>query len=514
MIGGSLLLLCGGITICCANPKRSALMDYTRTPSYAISASEETGLKNAIAPGMRAHPGQSGFQLLMTGDDSLFRRLAMIHAAERSLDIQYYMIETDMTGKLVLESILRAANRGVRVRILMDDLNRKKSDPIWSLFNAHRHIEIRVFNPFTTRSNPFFTTVKEIATGHFSRRMHNKVLIADNQAAIMGGRNLGDSYFDASADFNFRDVDVLAVGPIVVKLSRSFDTFWNDDEAFPINALLEPHDRPEAVGKLHDELEENWSEEVQKGTLISQIPFAAQIEQKKIPLVWAPAELAADSPSKIDTPKEEAVSKPGFHLDRMVEGARKEFLFVSPYFVPGKEGTEGLVDLVRRGIKVKVLTNSLASNDVVAVHTGYRRYRQKLVEGGVEVYEAKPVPGTRPKSRRFSSSSRNSLHSKIYVVDRRDIMVGSFNLDPRSLTLNTEMMLVIHSPELAEKVAVMFEKAISPSSSFHVVMHDKELEWVATEKGEEVRYDSEPKAGFWRNVKSHLFALLPFEDQL
>ena len=513
---GAIALAIGGITIACFDPKRPLASDYARNPSHAIATTEETTLKRAIDPGTKAHTGQSSFELLTRGEDSLLLRIAMIEAAERSLDLQYYMIQDDVTGKLLLEAVLRAADRGVRVRILMDDLNMRGSDPTWTLLNAHPHIEIRIFNPFATRDEPLFTCISNVFTGlsQFSKRMHNKVLIADNQLAIAGGRNLGDSYFDASGDFNFRDVDVLAAGPIVFHLSQSFDKYWNDDEAFPITALLKPRDAPEEVNKLHEELRQHWQEEMQKGTIVLQVPLAAQLEQDKLPLLWANAELAADSPSKIDAPKEIAVSKPGFRLDKMADEAQHEFIIVSPYYVPGDEGTGALQALVKRGVKVRVLTNSLASIDAVAAFTGYRRYRQALVDGGIDLYEMKPIPGTHPHSRRFSSSSRDSLHSKIYVVDRRDVMIGSFNLDPRSVSLNTEMVLIIHSPALAEQLVSMFAKAISPTLSFHLIMHDGHLEWSAMENNQEEHYESEPKAGFWRDITVNLFALLPLEGQL
>lgn len=510
------LLVGGGITICCSSSDRPLATNYRRTASHTLASSVDTTLKRSLAPAISAHRNQSGFELLSTGENSLLRRIAMIEASERSLDIQYYMIQTDMTGQLLLEALLRAANRGVRVRILMDDLNRDKSDPTWSLLNAHRHIEIRVFNPFATRDAPLFAGIKEALTGfdHFTKRMHNKMLIADNQVAIAGGRNLGDSYFDASDDFNFRDIDVLAVGPIVPSMSQSFDKYWNDDEAFPITALVEPVNDPEGVEKLHQELQQNWQTEQQKGMFISPVSLATQLKEGKIPLLWAPAELAVDSPSKIDVPKEIAPSKPGYRLDQLSARAQEEFLIVSPYFVPGDEGTEGLIALVRRGVKVRVLTNSLGSLDVVAVHTGYRRYRQALVEGGVEIYEAKRIPGTRPHSKRFSSTSGDSLHSKIYVIDHRDVMIGSFNLDPRSVSLNTELVLVIHSTQLAAQVVRMFDRATAPSASYHLVMENNRLQWVTRENGQEKRYDSEPKAGFWRNIKVEMFSVLPFEDQL
>lgn len=509
-----LIIVC--ILIVGCDTKRPVASDYERNETHAIAPTHDTALRRAIAPEIKEHHGQSGFKLLTKGDDSLMLRIAMIEAAERSLDIQYYIIINDVTGKLLLEALLRAADRGIRVRILMDDLNLRGSDATWSLLNSNHNIEIRVFNPFATIDEPLLTRISSIFTGlhQFTKRMHNKILITDNQVGITGGRNLGDSYFDASSDFNFRDVDVLAVGPIVPHLSKSFDRYWNNDEAFPLSVLHKINNDPKEVAKLREQLRLNWQEAMQKGNIAVQTPLATQLKNEKIPLIWARAELGVDSPSKINLPEEIVESKPELLINKIAEQAEHEFIIVSPYFVPGEEKNEELQSLVKRGVKVRILTNSLASTDVVAVHTGYSRYRQELVKEGVELYEMKPIPGTRPRSRRFSSSSRNSLHSKIYVADRRDVIIGSFNLDPRSVNLNTELVILIHSAVLGEQVISMFEKAIHPATSFHVVMEDNQLKWESEKDGKEQQFEAEPEAGFWRKIKANLFALLPFEGQL
>lgn len=490
--------------------------DYVRTYSYALATTEKTELKETIEPEVNANSGQSGFELLIKGQDTLLRLISAIQATERSLDIQYYIIQNDLSGKLLLETILRAADRKVRVRILMDDLNVHSSDPTWMLLNAHPNIEIRIFNPFATLDETLLVRIINIFAriNHFNKRMHNKIMIADNQLAITGGRNLGDSYFDVSSDFNFRDIDVLVIGHVVPKLSESFDKYWNDDESFPITAILKKSNNPEAIIKLREEMQLHWHEQMEKDTVISQIPLTVQLKNGQIPLIWASAELAVDSPSKIDSPKESVVSKPAVHLNKMAENAKQEFIIISPYFVPGEKGTQALQELAQQGAKVRILTNSLASIDAVAAHVGYRRYRQALVAAGIELYEMKPIRGKRPHSRRFSSSSRNSLHSKVYIADRHDVMIGSFNLDPRSVNLNTEMALVIHSPLLAAQVVAMFEKAILPTTSFHVTMNNATLEWISKKDGKEKRYQSEPEAGFWRKIKVNLLSILPFEDQL
>lgn len=496
--------------------KRPLATDYARKSTYAISCNEATSLRSAIEPLAAGHAGKSGIELLTAGDKSFLRRLDMIEAAGCSLDIQYYILENDRTGKLLLQSLVRAADRGVRVRILMDALNLRKAEPLWPLLNSHRNIEIRVFNPFVTRDEPLLTRIKEVFTGlaHFNRRMHNKSLIVDNQAAITGGRNWGDAYFDASTDFNFRDVDVMAVGPVVDKLSRSFDAFWNDDEAFPYKALVKPCKSAKKIDRMRTQLHDHWQEEICKGTIGTQLPLPLQLAHGVIPLLWADVKLAADAPSKVDLQVQDVVSKPARALDKLRKAAQREFIIVSPYFVPGKQGTEDLKALVQRGIKVRILTNSLASIDAVAAYVGYARYRRALIEGGIELYETQPVPGTRPRSRRFSSASRNSLHAKTYMIDQKHVVIGSFNLDPRSINLNTETVLLIDSPELAAQVAKMFEKAIAPKTGFQLKMSEGCLQWFAVEKNQERYYYHEPKATYWRRLKARLLDFLPFEDQL
>ena len=495
---------------------RPAVTDYPRTTSFAIAPAQNSALRQVLTPGTAAHPGLSGFHLITQGNDALMIRLGMIQAAEHSLDIQYYSFQDDVSGKLLLEALLRAADRGVRVRILVDDLTLKKSDENWSLLNAHPGIELRLFNPFATFEQSYISRIGNLFTSgmHFTKRMHNKAFIADNQLAIIGGRNLGDAYFDNNQDFNFRDVDILAVGPITPQVSSDFDRFWNGDEAYPF-AVLQPDKTDEAaMARFRETLKSNWTDTVEKGALAALPPVAAQLQSGTLPLIWAHAELAADTPAKVDQSKDIAVSKPADKLEQLAANARQEFLIVSPYFVPGDPGVQWLHEMIRRGVHVRVLTNSLASTDVVAVHAGYRRYRQQVIADGADLYEMEPIPGKHPKSGRFASASRVSLHTKIFIIDRSDVLIGTMNLDPRSIQLNTEAALVIHSPELASQLVGLFTRATAPTSSYHVTLDGSRLQWNAQENGEDVHYDSEPKADFRRTLEVNLYALLPFENQL
>lgn len=495
---------------------RPAASDYPRTASYAILSARGSALKSAIEKQVDAHPGNSGFRLVMQGEEALMLRLALMEAAEHSLDIQYYSFQNDKTGKLLLEALMEAADRGVRVRVLIDDITITKSDAAWGMLDSHPNISMRIFNPLATAEQGMLGTIAGLLTRlqHFSRRMHNKVFIADNQVSIIGGRNLGDAYFDNNNEFNFRDVDILAAGPVTGEISRSFDSFWNGKEAFPIKVLSGVSHSKDSISRMRTALKAHWRKVAEEGMFRNAQPIVRQLQDEKPGLVWAKAELAADSPCKLEKPQEEAKSRAMSHLEALAADAKREVIMVTPYFVPGDAGVTWLKGMVDRGIRVRVLTNSLASTDVIAVHAGYRRYRQQLVQNGVDLFELKPLPGKKVKRGRFASSSRASLHTKLYVTDRKHIVVGTMNMDPRSIRLNTEIALVIHDAGLGERLVSMFERAARPSSSYHLGLAGDALEWSSEKNDTPVQYDHEPEAGFWRTLKMRLYSILPFEGQL
>jgi len=497
---------------------RPPVTNYPRTSSYAITSAQETALGKTLAWNTKAHPDQSGFRLIPNGSDAFMMRIALVEAAERSIDLQYFSTQDDTTGKLLLETLLHAADRGVRVRMLLDDWNLDDFRAGVAALNTHPNIEIRVFNPYKTNDQSIFSYVGNALSRHdqFTRRMHNKALIADNEVAIMGGRNLGDEYFEASADVNFRDMDVLAAGPITGKISKSFDRYWNSPESYPVGALDVPESDGPEIARLREELRQHWDDVSQSeaGKRLHETSLTKQLQNGQVPLVWATAELAADSPGKIEQPSDASDSKPEIKLDQLVNNAQHEFIIIAPYFVPLDSGVEWLTSLAGRGIAVRIATNSLASTDMVPAEAGYSHYREPLVAGGVKLYELK-LDGAKPSvGHMFKASSQNGLHAKLYVIDRRDLMIGSFNLDPRSINLNTEQVLVIHSPELAEQITTMFEMTTAPSVSYHVIIDDGSLVWVTEEQGQEVRYHSDPQAGLWRNVTSRFFSVLPIDDEL
>jgi putative cardiolipin synthase len=524
---GYAIALCFFIGACSA---RQPATDYPRQATHALTDTANTKLALAYAPEEKRHPGQSGFHILPNGPEALMMRIALIEASQRSVDLQYYSTHDDTTGKLLLEAIIRAADRGVRVRMLLDDWNLDDFEKGAVALDAHKNIDIRVFNPYATREESVFERIGRVSSylDRFSRRMHNKAIIADNQLAIMGGRNLGDEYFDAGKDINFRDVDVFAAGPITRTISNNFDRYWNSDQSFPLPALNLPDLDHNAVATIQQGMLEHWKSVAQSpaGKQLAAITLPHEVKNGDLSLIWANAELAADSPDKIEQPGDTAISKPETRLQGLLAKATSEFIIFTPYFVPLDDGVDMLTSLVDRGVHVRIVTNSLSSTDAVPAEAGYSHYREALVKAGVDMYE---IESTQPHPRirnMFNPSSQNGLHAKIYMVDRKDLMIGSFNYDPRSRHLNTEQVLVIHSAPLCNQVAHLLDRITAPGSSYHVVLASSlpeaqqtmfnrdSLVWVAQENGKTEYYDFTPHAGFWRRLTQGFFALLPIDNKL
>ncbi len=527
-------LLVAGIAIACmagcaTRPPASA---FHREPSFAIPTDLPTHLGDVLTARGLAHPDQSGFRLLRGGAAALEARLAIANAAQRTLDMQYYIADEDNTGKLVLEAALRAADRGVRVRMLVDDLNFKDLDNIMLTLNNHKNIEVRVFNPFSTADEGWLGRIGNTLTqlDTLDRRMHNKAMIVDNQIAIVGGRNIGDEYFDASPNIVFRDLDVVVAGPLVPQISGSFDDFWNSDESYPLRALNGKTISDDDIARVRQDLGEHWQKEFADvhDKPLYQTPLADQLSHETVGLVWAPAELRVDRPEKVEgNPDYE--SPPAQRLRELVHQAKSSVDILSPYFVPHDYGAQAIESLSTSGVHFRILTNSLASTDAVAVHAGYAPYREPLLKAGVELYEFKPVKTPVHEGGLMGSESRASLHAKTYVIDRQIAVIGSMNLDRRSVGLNTELTVVIHSPVIAAQVEEMFDRAISPETSYHVMLVPPDqrdrpgpagapssgLIWVTQDGGGMMRsYDTDPGAGLWRNVVTGIFFVLPVKDQL
>lgn len=500
-----------------------AAKEFPQIPSFAISQDESTSIGVALREDAATHPGQSGFRLLARGSESYVARLGLIGAAEKTLDLQYYSMHDDTTANLLIEAIVRAAQRGVRIRFLIDSINVSEVLETMSILDEFRNVEIRIFNPLVTRDDGLLRRVTRatVDLNEYNRRMHNKTLITDNQMAILGGRNLGDEYFEENTDVTFRDIDILAAGPITAAISKSFDDYWNSRDAVPIGQLKKPKRDIKEIHKVRAALAAHWEEvrKTEKGRKLLDSRLSERLKDADIAMIWAPAELVVDTPRKAEPGHPSAeVSRPLMRLDSLLERAESEFIAVSPYFVPRDDGVKWLGDMVRRGLKVRIVTNSLASTDVVAVHTGYRAYREDVVRSGVELYEMKAIGDKPPRQRLIGKSSpaHASLHAKVYVVDGKELMVGSFNLDPRSIELNTEISLVIHSRELSAQIVKMFDEVTAPESSYRLMIDPESdsLVWVGEEKGKPATLTGEPHPGVWRRVQTELIDLLPIEDDL
>lgn len=468
------------------------------------------------------HQGQSGFRLLTTGSDAFTARLALIQASEQQIDLQYYILQDDLTGKLLVEDLLRAADRGVKIRILLDDLDFRQARESVMVLDTQKNIEIRLFNPAITRRQHWID--KLLRFSHFferySKRMHNKALIADGKMAVAGGRNLGDEYFDARAEFAFNDLDVLAIGPVAEDMQRGFEQYWNADAAYNLDDLgAIPPDKRQVV-RMRIALRKFYDEMAQRQAVSRQSPsdFLDALCMGNLDLIWSEAEFIADDPDKVYAEEGEADSPPMRRLETLLDNAREEFVAVSPYFIPGKRGTEMLAKLVKRGVHVRVLTNSLASTDISAVHAAYSRYRIRLLQQGVKLFELKPIPGKRTRQNLFfGKSSRSSLHAKVYVIDREWVMIGSMNLDPRSLQRNTETMIALRSSALAHEVLEMFDNITEEATSFHLRLKDAArglLEWRSTENGQPRHFSRDPHPGWMRRLSCRLLYHLAPEDQL
>ncbi len=502
--------------------------NYPRQDSVAFAQPESTRLGQQLIVPARKHAGSSGFRLLVQGTDSLRTRLDLAAAAERTLDLQYFLIQNDTTGKLLMDSVLEAADRGVRVRMLIDDTDDVQRDRQLVVLAAHPRIEIRVFNPFYTRGVLDMLRYAEfIVSGErVNYRMHNKLFVADNAAAVLGGRNVGDEYFQASARTEFGDFDVLVVGPLVKQISASFDDYWNSALSIPVQALLAGKPQPQALEQYRADLAENR-------VAVNASPYMQQIGRAKAlssviaddrAMIWATSELLYDSPdkSKVQDGEEEGQVLRR-RLGEAVRSVTSELLVVSPYLVPGEGGMRLLEGLRAQGVQVRVLTNSLASTDMPIVHAGYRHYRERMLEDGIELYEVRPLlgdPGGGHGSLKSPSSGQFALHAKVFVLDRRRLFLGSMNFDRRSLRLNTEIGVLIDSPELARQVVARFDAIAQPANCYVPTLRASDgvagpsIAWYTEEDGKPTETSTEPSGDLLRGIKVQILTLLPIDDLL
>ncbi|TFW07410.1 phospholipase D family protein [Oxalobacteraceae bacterium OM1] len=483
-----------------------------RSSTVAFADTRDTRLGRAVGPKADAHPGQSGIHPLSDARDAFAARAHLAAAAERSLDVQYYIWRKDMTGTLLFDALRRAADRGVRVRLLLDDNNTTELDTVLAALDAHPNIEVRLFNPFVIRHPRWIGYLTDFS--RLNRRMHNKSFTADDQVTIIGGRNVGDEYFGAADDMLFADLDVMAVGPVVRDVSNDFDRYWASASSYPADRLLPPA-QPALVAHLAEDVTtlENGPAALRYLNALRDSTFVQELMQGRLSLEWAPTRMISDDPAKglgLAGPQARMPEK----IKRAVGTPAFQVNLVSPYFVPTAAGVDALTAMARRGVRIRVLTNSLEATDVAAVHAGYAKRRKALLEAGITLYELRrlsPVSETAARRSRTGSSSASSLHAKTFSVDGEHVFIGSFNFDPRSAQLNTEMGFVIESPALAQQIEARLGRRI-PTAAYQVQLSKSgQLTWIERREDGLIRHDTEPGTTFWQRAAVRFLSVLPIE---
>ncbi len=487
--------------------------DFPRDDSYAIAPSDATRLSQTVAMLSEGHANESGFIGLVDGLDALGARLRLIEQADQTIDAQYFLMKGDLAGSLFNGKLLRAADRGVRVRLLLDDVFTAGLDPELSLLNSHPNIEVRLFNPISRRGIQTFNILFDFQRAN--RRMHNKSFTVDNVVTIVGGRNIADEYYQVRADIEFADFDVLGIGPVAQLVSETFDLFWNSDLAVPMEAFgneVDPDDLDAVRQEMTREIELAGDGIYARAVRSA---FIDDLEQGKISPVFAAVKVVTDVPEKLKNPRGGEFNALASELGRIVGEAEEEVMILTPYFVPTKPGVAFIRDLRSRDVRVAVVTNSLASTNHVAVHSGYAPRRKALLEDGVELYEIRADALSSDES---GGVDRLTMHTKAIVVDRRILFIGSLNMDPRSFDINTEMGLFIDSAEAGRRFAEGVERVL-PVYTYRLFLREdgpdhSPFEWHYG-TGDNVSIETwEPGAGLWKNFKADFYRLLPLENQL
>jgi putative cardiolipin synthase len=487
--------------------------DYPKADSRAFQDTDNTYLAQQIVDHAADHPGESGFYPVYDGIDSLALRLLLAERAEYSIDAQYFLIHNDLVGNVFVNALLRAADRGVRVRFLLDDVQSKGLDPGLATLDSHENVEVRIFNPFANRSARALDITN---LGRVTRRMHNKSFTVDNQITLIGGRNIANEYFDASADQKFADLDVLAIGPVVPETSNMFDAYWNHRAAIPMPALAEaPDNAAEALATLNDKvaefLEEAGVSEYAEAVKTSVLNY---IETDADAFIWAPYDLVFDPPGKASADAADESEFISVQMRASVGEIEEELFVVTPYFVLFDEEIAGFRNLRASNVDVTVLTNSLASNNHTSSHSGYSPSRKKLLEMGVELYELRASLDQAADEPISAGAPVSTLHAKAFVVDRKSVFIGSFNWNQRSVNRDTELGVIIHSPKIAVELIDRVTAAL-PAESFALSLNESnKLRWKSIEDGQEVVVTKEPQSGFWRRFNAGFLRLLPIKSQL
>jgi putative cardiolipin synthase len=457
----------------------TAPLDFPRDHSVALVDTSDTGLGREVAEWAAKHPGKSGFYPLVEGLDALGIRLALIDRAERTIDAQYFLMKPDSAGRLFAGKLLEAADRGVRVRLLLDDIFTTVDDDAFIVLNQHPNIELRLFNPIGRRGIYHLNYIGDFKLAN--RRMHNKSFTVDNQMSVVGGRNIADEYFELLTEAEFRDFDMFAAGPVAAEISETFDRFWNHKLSVPMEAFETDKALPdlETARANMDKSAIEASRSIYGRALAS--PLMQDIAEDRVELFPGDSQVITDDPEKLLNKVSADHKILVTALAGVIDEAESEVVVITPYFIPGKKGVEFWRSITDKGVRVVIVTNSLASNNHVPVHGGYARYRHDMIEAGVEMYEARVDASKVREGSSQQAYDSLTLHTKGILIDRRYTFVGSLNL---------------------------------PSFAYRVTENEKgKLRWTAVIDGEEIVETSEPQASRWLRFKAYIFRIFP-EGQL
>lgn len=491
----------------------SVNFDYPKSESFALPATSDTGLARQFSEVVAANADKSGFYPVYDGTDSLALRLLMADRAEISIDAQYFLIHGDLVGNVFISALIKAANRGVRVRLLIDDIQTKGYDAGLATLDTHANIQVRVFNPFAHRSS---RALDAPSLSRVTRRMHNKSFTVDNQITMIGGRNIADEYFDARADEQFSDLDVLAIGPVVPEVSEMFDAYWNDRASLPILALAKAPDDAQERFALLDEKVSRSLQEIPASQYADAVKSSVfeYLQSDESAFNWATYDLVYDAPAKSQSNLSGEAGSIVTQMNESIGDIQRELFVVTPYFVLSHDDIEWFRGLRDRNVEVTVLTNSLASNNHSVSHSGYTPARKSLLKMGVKLYEVRANSSLPATENIDLETGKTTLHAKTFVVDQQSIFIGSFNWNQRSVNRDTELGVIINSPKLANGLVDRVTTAL-PSRSFEVFLSETgKLRWKGHEDGQEIILTKEPQSSFWRRFSAGFFRIFPIKSQL
>ena len=518
----AVILLCSSLLF--GLPACSTLPQYTPQPvvnSFDIDTSH-TSLAKIIDPLREQNPNLTGFHVLNDPLEALAARIHLIERAEKTLDLQYYIWDNDKIGAIALHAIIQAADRGVKVRMLIDDNNAGKMEGIYLALAQHRNIDVKLYNPYGFRNFRAMDILLDLK--RVNRRMHNKSFIADNQIALIGGRNMSNQYYNVSDHYQFSDVDVMLVGTATDEIASSFDEYWNDAYAYPVNQIVDPQKYTLRYEGLKQQVTEHYADTAVQNylDLANRSQAFEQWLDHSIQFDWVKAKVVKDSPNKTRdkaTPEDYL----NHQLISYLETPNSSLDIVSAYFVPEKKGADVLEKISQKGVQVRVLTNSFIANDVALVHAFYGKYRQDLLENGVQMYEFLAAPeqenwyrNTEELSQKAKISlrglSHSSLHAKMLAIDESQVFIGSFNFDPRSAYLNTEIGVILNSPPLAKAVHETMDQNLSKYAYKLVLDANNKINWQLTHPNGNIKtYTTEPKMKWWHKVGVKFISWLPVE---